>query len=150
MQIQNFDLHAFLRAMVLSEEGDQKLRDGEDIPFGLIELQAIVKAAQEHGIRQAQMAAQNGTPIDLGNPQADRLREKIKRAHKLFVECMKEVGLGDGEIGWIEHSHEDKLVRDPLSLDGEILFGFEAIKEALSRQSQSENDTPPQSSTNTG
>jgi len=146
MQIQNFDLHAFLRAMILSEEGDNKLRAGEDIPFGLVELEAIVKAAQEHGVRQAQLAARNGTVIDLGNPEADRLREKLKGAHSLFIECMKNVGLGKGEKGYIEHSVEGESIRDSLSLDGEIIFGFELIHEALSGKTQAPLSDPNQSS----
>lgn len=63
------------------------------------------------------------------------IRERIDRAHHLLVDIMHNLGLGDGNKGWIEHSEEDgKLVRDTLSLEGEIVMWGEAVAEVLAQQ----------------
>ncbi len=53
-----------------------------------------------------------------------------ERVHDLLVRLLKEAGVGTGERGWIGHDMENgEWVRDPLSLEGELLFGMEAIIE---------------------
>jgi hypothetical protein len=59
-------------------------------------------------------------------------RKRLDRAHQSFLDGMKMIGLGDGTKGWIEHAdHDEPLRRDPFSLEGEIFFGFETIKDHI-------------------
>lgn len=56
------------------------------------------------------------------------MKEKI---HDKICDAFKTYGVGDGSRGWIEHSDHDNepLRRDQLSIDGELIFGIEAVIE---------------------
>lgn len=41
------------------------------------------------------------------------------------------IGLGDGSRGWVEHSVNGKLIRDELSLEGEVFLGLLDVKDKL-------------------
>ena len=64
--------------------------------------------------------------------------------HNIVLGILKQYGVSDGERGWINHSGQDgKFFNDPLSLEGELLFGIEAIVEmakAKERESAQANE----------
>jgi hypothetical protein len=62
-------------------------------------------------------------------------RTWLDRAHMFFLRGLKDLGLSDGEPGWIEHLDEDLVTprKDSFSLEGEIYFGFEAIKDHIAQ-----------------
>lgn len=62
------------------------------------------------------------------------IRERIERAHRLLVDIMHNLGLGDGNKGWIQHDEDGKSVRDTLSLEGELCMWGEVIHDVLAQQ----------------
>lgn len=62
----------------------------------------------------------------------DGYADSKERCRKMLLRQMKDLGLSDGNAGWIEHSNEDgEIVRDALSFEGELLFAFQVIGDAL-------------------
>jgi hypothetical protein len=58
--------------------------------------------------------------------------DRVERAHTLLLDLLKQAGISDGSRGWIQHDdHRRGLVKDALSFEAELLFGFEAIIEEL-------------------
>jgi len=64
-----------------------------------------------------------------------------ERCRKMLLRHMKDLGLSDGNPGWIEHSDEGgKIVRDALSFEGELLFAFQVIGDALQAAPAAQGD----------
>lgn len=62
-----------------------------------------------------------------------------ERCHKMLLGHMKDLGLGNGERGWIEHSDESgNLVRDEFSFEGELLFAFASIEGLIAELKEKE------------
>lgn len=67
----------------------------------------------------------------------NHLKDNINSSHKLLVHLLQDIGVGNGEVGWIEHGDEDEVLkRDSLYMDGELIFGFEAISYVLKQKDE--------------
>jgi hypothetical protein len=65
-----------------------------------------------------------------------------ERIHSMLLEYMKSLGLGTGEKGWIEQDVDGRLVRDTLSLEGELTLAFDAIAEKLAAPTTVDSASP--------
>src|SRR6266404_644115 len=59
--------------------------------------------------------------------QVMTLKERENRHRSFLLDGLKQCGVSGGGPGWIEHTENGKLIRDTLSFEGEMHFGFELI-----------------------
>ena len=55
----------------------------------------------------------------------------MNKSHKLLIELLEGIGVGNGEQGYIEHCYKGKLIKDTLTFDGELILGFDAIHDLV-------------------